>query len=406
MSSQLYGKKLLNKKFRIIALLIISTVLFVSGCGGGGEGKTVTELLPEKPLTGQAGDNSLDEVVDYIRIDAGLPALAAVMVHDGQIIEMSATGTRSIDAAIAVTTEDKLHLGSITKSMSSTLAAVLVKQGVINWDTTLAEVFPELLGVMHNSYESVRFEQLLSHTSGMRANIPDLNDYHNISLGIEAQRRQVVSDALVLSPEVSKGNYLYSNLGYMVAGAMMEKITGQSWEVLLDNNVFNVLGMTNSGYGSPDSNNNLTHPVGHQVQGSGWKAIVQGNTDNPAVLGPAGTVHSSLGDMGEYIAAHLAGTQGNDVVGLLTGNEFTKLHTPMDNSSYALGWGVTENTISHNGSNSMWLAYTLILPKKNLALFIVTNAADLQKQENSAALNAVNVLAEEMSKRADAAFIN
>jgi CubicO group peptidase (beta-lactamase class C family) len=316
---------------------------------------------------------------------------------------MAATGTRAISSINPVTTQDKWHLGSLTKSMTSTLAAILVKQGVISWSTTIADVYPELTGVINGQYENVRLDQLLSHTSGMRANLPALNSYRTSSLDIESQRQKMLEEALVLDPEAEQGEFIYSNLGYMVAGAIMERLTNTSWETLLENNLFTNLGMASSGFGAPDVQDNLSQPVGHASQGSGWKAS---NTDNPAVLGPAGTVHSNLEDIGNYIAAHLAGARGNDIAGLLSAAEFNKLHTAAENSNYALGWVVAENTIGHNVSNTMWLADIKIFSEKNTALFIATNAADLQKEQNSQAFKAVAELKGELVKRADAAFAN
>jgi len=390
-----------TRTWPITALVIFSTII-LTGCGGG-EGKQISEPLPEEPVTGQAGDGNLQQIVDYIRIDEGLPALAAALVYDGQIIEMAATGSRKINSNKVVTIDDKWHLGSLTKSMTSTLAAMLVKQGVISWDTTIAEVYPELSGVMNNNYENVRLDQLLSHTSGMRPNLPKVNSYQTSSLDIESQRQKMVDEALTLKPEVEQGVFLYSNLGYMVAGAMMERLTSSSWEALLEDNLFTNIVMTSSGFGVPDGQDNLSQPVGHLSEGSGWKA---NNVDNPAVMGPAGTVHSSLEDMGNYIAAHLAGARGNDITGLLTAAEFSKLHTATDNSDYALGWAVSDSALWHNGSNTKWLADIKILPGKNVALFIVTNAADLHKEKNSNAFKAVAKLTDELVKRADAAFTN
>ena len=80
----------------IIVLALLSMTL-LSGCSAG-DGAQITDLLPEKPATGQAGDGNLEQIVEYIRINQGLPALAAVLVNDGQIIEMAATGTRAISS--------------------------------------------------------------------------------------------------------------------------------------------------------------------------------------------------------------------------------------------------------------------------------------------------------------------
>jgi CubicO group peptidase (beta-lactamase class C family) len=386
----------------LLTLFTLISMFLLSACGGS-DGKKISETLPEKPIAGRAGDGTLSDVVNYFRIEAGLPALAAVLVHDGEIIEMSAMGSRSIDNKLAVTIEDKWHLGSLTKSMTSTLAAILVKQGVINWNTTIGDVYPELLGLMKSDYENVRLDQLLSHTSGMRANTPTLDSYYNSSVDIDIQRQKMIEEALLLNPEVTQGEYLYSNLGYMVAGAMMERVTGISWELLLSNNLFNTLGMNDSGFGVPDAQGNLSQPVGHLSQGTGWTPK---NNDNPKVLGPAGTVHSSLENMGKYISAHLSGLRGLDVPGLLTAPEFTKLHTASKNGGYGLGWVVTDGALSHNGSNTMWLASINIYPEKNMALFIVTNAADLQRSGNSVAVKAVDKLTKALIKRSDVTFSN
>jgi CubicO group peptidase (beta-lactamase class C family) len=397
----------MNSKFQLKSSLsvVFSFLLLLTACNEG-NGKKISDTLPPQPETGQAGDGQLPQIIDYIRIDSGLPAMAAVMVQNGKIIEMAATGGRSINGSVAVTIEDKWHLGSLTKSMTSTMVAMLVKQELFEWDTTIAEIYPELVGVMQTSYENIRLDQLLSHTSGMRANIPNFNKYHGSSLDLEAQRQKILQDALVLSPEVDSGEYLYSNLGYIVTGAIIEKVTGTSWETLLENSLFNSLAMSSSGFGAPDVQNNLTQPVGHASQGSGWKAITSGNTDNPAALGPAGTVHSSLENVGFYIAAHLAGARGNDVDGLLDSSEFTKLHTSMSDANYALGWSVKDGLLEHSGSNTLWLASIQINVEKNVALFIVTNAADLQNQQNSVAKKAVDRLSVELFKRADVAVVN
>lgn len=385
-----------------MALLISCTLSVLTGCGEG-NGKQISDPLPENPATGQAGDGNLAQIVEYIRIDSQLPALAAVLVHDGQIIEMAAKGYRDIgNTTVKVTNEDKWHLGSLTKSMTSTLAAKLVQLGIMSWDTSIADVYPDLLGSMHSQYEHITFKQLLSHTSGMRANLPNLNSYGQSTIDIQSQRQKMLEEALNVSPEVAAGTYLYSNLGYMVAGAMMERLTGTSWEWLLEQNLFNNLAMTSSGFGVPDAGGDLSQPVGHFSQGSGWEAS---NTDNPAVLGPAGTVHASLDDMGNYIAAHLAGAKGLDVAGLLTALEFNQLHSVSGDSDYALGWVVGNNTLSHSGSNTRWLAQITIYPEKNMAIFIVTNAADMQK-EQSQSLKAVDALTTELVQRAETAFLN
>ncbi|MGK0409652.1 MAG: hypothetical protein ACJASB_001808 [Shewanella psychromarinicola] len=80
---------------KIIALVLCS-IIVMTGCGSG-SGEQISDPLPTRPTTGQVGDGNLEQIVEYIRINEGLPALAAVLVHDGQIIEMAATGSRAIN---------------------------------------------------------------------------------------------------------------------------------------------------------------------------------------------------------------------------------------------------------------------------------------------------------------------
>ncbi len=383
-----------------VATLIVFSAFVLSGCGDSKDHNT-SKPLPDKLSTGTAGDGTLKEIVEYIRVDANLPAMAVLLVHDGKIIEMTATGLRSIKHSMRVTDEDKWHIGSLTKSMTSTLAAMLVKQEVMSWDTTIGDVYPELIGKMNSYYADVRLEELVSHTSGMRANFTDVSDDGSHLLDINEQRQKVVEAALLFSPKVSRGDFLYSNLGYIFAGAMMERLTGTKWEVLLENHLFNALDMTSSGFGVPDSQGTLEQPTGHVYHGSTWQPD---NSDNHPVIGPAGTVNSSLEDMGKYLAAHLAGLRGNDVSGLLTASEFSKLHTKVKNTDYASGWVVTGGVLQHSGSNLKWLASAEIDPIKNIALFMVTNAADLEKN-NSIATKALHRLKKEMLNRVDRAFL-
>ncbi|MFT5681401.1 MAG: CubicO group peptidase (beta-lactamase class C family), partial [Myxococcota bacterium] len=84
----------------------------------------------------------LDDVLEPIRIDYGLPSLTAAVVEGSTLTKLGAVGLRSLDAKVEVTHEDRYHLGSCTKAMTATLTAVLVENGTLSWETTLAEAFP------------------------------------------------------------------------------------------------------------------------------------------------------------------------------------------------------------------------------------------------------------------------
>jgi CubicO group peptidase (beta-lactamase class C family) len=89
---------------------------------------------------GQTGMISLDaELIPYLK-SFGLPAVAAAAVKDGKILAVGAVGTRRIDAATPVTLQDRFHIGSDTKAMTSLLAAILVEEGKLRWNTSVGEI--------------------------------------------------------------------------------------------------------------------------------------------------------------------------------------------------------------------------------------------------------------------------
>src|SRR5882672_679156 len=111
-------------------------------------------------------------VLEGIRKKHDLPALAVVVAKDGNVCDRAAVGVRKSGDPTSVTTNDVFHIGSCTKSMTATLAAMLIEHGKLRWDTTIAEVFPELKGKMDKQYEAVIVEQLLTHRGGVPGSPP------------------------------------------------------------------------------------------------------------------------------------------------------------------------------------------------------------------------------------------
>lgn len=102
---------------------------------------------------------SLDELLTPYLARYDLPALAAAAVQDGNIIAAGAVGTRRVGTDIPVTLNDRFHLGSDTKAMTALLAAMLVEEGKLHWDSTLADVFPELAAAMNPGLRRVTLVQ-------------------------------------------------------------------------------------------------------------------------------------------------------------------------------------------------------------------------------------------------------
>ena len=333
----------------------------------------------------QAGMDNIDDLLEPIRAKHGLPALSAAVVKDGDTVAAGAVGYRKDGSASRALVDDKFHIGSCTKSMTATLAAMLVAEGTLSWDTTLAEVFPGLKDSMHADYRAVTLEQLLSHRGGMPADLSKDGLWGKIwqnsrTMTPTEQRLFLAKKVVEWEPETAPGErHVYSNAGYAVAGAMIETVTGESWESLMKRRIFAPLKMASAGFGPPATPGQVDQPWGHIGQGEGLTPIPPGpGADNPPAIGPGGTAHCSITDFAKFAAFHLRGARGKDP--LLPKASFDKLHTAIPGQDYALGWVVTDRewgdgaVLTHGGSNTMFYAVIWLAPKKGFAVVVACNA--------------------------------
>ena len=305
-----------------------------------------------------------------------LPGIVGGIVHGGDLIAVGVSGVRKFDSPELMTVNDKMHLGSCTKAMTATRIAMLVEEGKLDWGSTLASVFPDEMDSAHPDFHDVTLSQLLTHRAGLPANI--FWDLLNNKLSITEKRRAVLRIALKRAPHSKPGTeFRYSNVGYVLAGAMAEKVAGQSWEELIQGGLFQSLEMSSAGFGPPGLKGAVDQPWGHR---SLLGHLVPLQEDNSPAIGPAGTVHASLPDWAKFAALHLQGARGE--AKLLRHETFLRMQTPPESANYAMGW-VSESPewtkspgFWHNGSNTMWYSLVWILPRRNLALLVATNRFD------------------------------
>lgn len=339
-------------------------------------------------VTAAHADIALQDFVDKtladVRTRADLPAMAAVVQVDGRIEAQTAVGVRAVGRPETVTLQDRWHLGSDTKSMTATLIARLVEQGLLRYDETMAKLFPGVALRMDPALREVTLQQLLSHTSGLPSltapeQLPAFRALIKSEKGVRAQRAVIAEYYLVRKPATPPGQFSYSNLGYIIAGAAAEQRTGRTWEELIRSEIWKPLGIRSAGFGPPGKSGRFDQPLGHDRVDGRWIAQDPGSadSDNPAAAGPAGTVHMSLHDWLLFAQDQLDGERGAGK--LLKQESYRRLHEPVM-KNYALGWSVFRDAggavelIMHTGSNGFWVADVRIAPKRNAVLLTAINA--------------------------------
>ncbi|MDH3216001.1 MAG: beta-lactamase family protein [Candidatus Krumholzibacteria bacterium] len=326
---------------------------------------------------------TLDELLEPLRAKYRVPALAVAAARSNGVFAVGAVGVRVAGANARVTPTDRFHLGSCGKSITASVAARMVERGQIEWDTTIRDAFPNLPEAAASVYASVTLRQLLAHRSGF----PPRDDAvmkHIWALEGDShtQRGGFVRMALQLSPVAEPGStFLYSDIGYTVAGVMLEQAAKKSWEELVEEHVAIPLTLTSLGFGEPASPGAMDQPWGHVADGTRTVPFSPGpyaEIDNPAVIGPAGLVHLSIVDWGTYAGEHLKGARGQQGV-MLSPDTYRVLHRNVEDQNYALGWGVSQeelgSTLTHTGSCGEWFSVIKILPDVDLAIVVATNVS-------------------------------
>jgi len=307
--------------------------------------------------------------------------MAAAVLRGGRIIAQGAAGVRKRGSAERITPDDLFLLNSCTKPMTATLVAMLVEEGRLNWTTTLGEVFADTVKPMHPAWEKVTLRQVLAHRAGLpfdpdgmvrvfnlfRApyaslrRSPELMRPPRARLGtLPQQRLEIAKQALSRPPGIPPDTkYWYSNVGYILAGAVLEHLTGRAWEDLMRERLFQPLGISTGGFGQPGTAGKTDQPWGHSSFVG--KPIDPGSpaAQFPWYYGPAGMVHMTITDWAKFIGLHLRGDPTNPhcQAALLKPDTFAELHAVAPAATYSKGWVMRRMIILCTGDAAPAVAY-------------------------------------------------
>ena len=374
------------KKQLFVSLLALAALANVAVAQAGRRIKDNNRDIPDPKW--------LHQEVERVRAKHKVPALAACLVIGDKVVAASAVGYRKMGDPTPVTQSDRFCIGSVTKPMTSTMVGALVEKGVLSFDTTMEEMFPELVEKMQPGYRKVTVRMLLSHTSGMsepkkseskKLTPDDLNK-------TMANRYQYVCNMIAQAPEAAPGTKnIYCSSCILVVSYLERKLK-KPYEELMDQYVFRPLGMTTGGkfmmVSGPDE---LDSPWPHKLVDGRYVA-------EPLHIGrgfsraPGGGVCLSIGDFGKWAAAHLEGENGHS--NLLRSSTFRELHRPLPGVGATMSfgrqptsWSGGADVLWHNGAHVGISAIAHIVPAHNYAICVASNsvgkdAGEAEKEVN------------------------
>jgi CubicO group peptidase (beta-lactamase class C family) len=307
--------------------------------------------------------------------------MAAAVLRGERIIARGVAGVRKRGTAERITLDDRFLLNSCTKPMTTTLVAMLVEEGKLNWSTTVGELFADTVKPMHPAWETVSVRQVLAHRAGLRFDPDGLGRVFNLlrapyaslrsgpalmrppraRLGtLPQQRLEIARQALSRSPGIPPGaKYWYSNEGYILAGAVLEHLTGCAWEDLMRERLFQPLGISTGGFGQPGAADQTDQPWGHSSFVG--KPIDPGSpaAQFPSYYGPAGLAHMTITDWARFIGLHLRGDPANPhcQAAQLKLDTFAELHAVAPTTTYSKGWVMRGITRLATGDAAPAVAY-------------------------------------------------
>ncbi len=252
-------------------------------------------------------DAQLGKILERIREAHQLPGMIGGIVRGNMLASIAATGVRKLGSAEPMQVQDKVHIGSCTKAMTATLMGMLVDDGLLKWSSTIRDVFPEVATRLHPDFQTATLADLLTHRAGLPH---DTSWWRLPGLTPTDQRRAALLSLLSKPPLTKPGTvYAYSNVGYVFAGLMAEEVSGQPWEELIQQRLFDPLDMKSGGFGPPgqSSSDRIDQPWGHCENHGHFEPAQR---DNAPSMGPAGTVHCSVPDWGKFASLHLRGAEG------------------------------------------------------------------------------------------------
>ncbi|MBL7762452.1 MAG: beta-lactamase family protein [Chitinophagaceae bacterium] len=325
------------------------------------------------------------QFADSIRSSYHIPELSYAVIDGKTIFEIAALGKHSIDLPDTATLNDRFHIGSNTKAMTAFIIAKYVEKGKLKWTTKFFDLFPGWKEKSNPGYSNITLQDLLSHRAGIRPfqgigdEDPEIPDFKGTK---QERRKQFGKFVLTVEPVKpdEQNPFIYSNAGYTLATLMLERVTGKSWQQLVEK-VFNKDLKLNVKLSWPE-NQKQKDTWGHSSENGKLKPVPSANDYHLDYTEPAGDLNIKLKDYIKFIQLNLLGLEGKN--NYLKAETYKFIHKGIQN--YSLGWfNIYENGKElsvHSGTGAeTYFTIVHIDRIKNRAYIIFTNSFNTDTQQ-------------------------
>lgn len=344
-----------------------------------------------RPLT-PAELQSFEAYAEQARQAWGTPGMAVALIADNQVVYTHGFGNRS-QGGPAVTPETLFQIGSTSKSFTSSLVALQVQAGKLNWDDKVIDHVPEFR--MFDPWVTRQFtiEDTMSQRSGQPAYATDALAF------LGADRATIIRALREVRPVSSfRSRFAYVNNLWLVAARVVESVTTGSWEQDVASQIFTPLDMKDTNTGAAGFYQSANHATPHQGQKGALQPLMAEwpYADWVYVYGPAGGINSNVNDMAKYVRMQLGATP------LITAENLRLMHSPhilatdvtrpqpksrppLGMMSYCLGWLRQEMTptplVWHNGGTSGCKTVVGFTPETGMGIVVLSNYGNTELPE-------------------------
>ncbi|HNW61263.1 MAG TPA: serine hydrolase [bacterium] len=339
----------------------------------------------------------VDTLVQRTMTAFDVPGIAVAVVKDSQVVLARGYGVRSIATGRPMDENTLFAIASNTKAFTAAALGILVDEGKLRWDTRVTDLIPEFR--LHDPWVTAEFtiRDLLTHRSGLGLGAGDLMIWPDSA---RFTTPDLIHNLQFLQPASSfRTKYDYDNLLYIVAGEVVARASGTSWEEFVESRILRPLGMVRSA-ASINRLPDTTNIIDAHVPVDGRLRVVPKERGN--LLNPAGGIYSSVAEMCRWVILQInRGKYGeNPEQRIFSEKVHAEMWTPQTIipvrnsgpynahfSAYGLGWGLTDVKgwlqASHTGGLMGIVTQVTILPEIKLGIIVFTN------QQEGAAFAAV-----------------